>query len=409
MDVFKLAFETTIVGLLTFVWLGVATYLLFPDFKLDSIKERLPALVKDNPTAIGIGALILAYCLGSAILPIANQLVNDEHWPLNESGIRCQVFTEQGHWLKNVGVDELPKGKDFSLAELEPGHCSYWAPIFTARPIGIRARIWRFLRLLVGSSVASSREGVKSEEALLKIVDALERGRADKNRAALCQVQDSAVLAEVCGYFEAGKDKEALGVICGDAGGEIDKTVAAKCDEFKAGKILTIFQEQEITVLNQGADKTERLRQLHERIVVLRGAVFSGFVLLLICLFAFFARMNGSNSNWLRPACGILIAVLFSVFGFFNGYRDLVNQDIFDTPVLEILLVVITLFGGVLAFRRANTPRFLTKRYVLVALFFTGLTYGGWMWSEILYDQQVIDAFAILQNGAETPQEAPRP
>jgi len=143
MDVFKLAFETTIVGLLTFVWLGVATYLLFPDFKLDSIKERLPALVKDNPTAIGIGALILAYCLGSAILPIANQLVNDEHWPLNESGIRCQVFTEQGHWLKNVGVDELPKGKDFSLAELEPGHCSYWAPIFTARPIGIRARIWR--------------------------------------------------------------------------------------------------------------------------------------------------------------------------------------------------------------------------------------------------------------------------
>jgi hypothetical protein len=31
------------------------------------------------------------------------------------------------------------------------------------------------------------------------------------------------------------------------------------------------------------------------------------------------------------------------------------------------------------------------------------------MWSEILYDQQVIDAFAILQNGAETPKEAPRP
>jgi hypothetical protein len=80
------------------------------------------------------------------------------------------------------------------------------------------------------------------------------------------------------------------------------------------------------------------------------------------------------NSNWLRLACGILIAVLFSAFGFFNGYRDFVNQDIFDTPVLEILLVVITLFGAALALRRSNTPRFLTKRYVLVALFFTGRT-----------------------------------
>ena len=31
MDVFKLAFETIIVGLLTFLWLGLATYFLSPN------------------------------------------------------------------------------------------------------------------------------------------------------------------------------------------------------------------------------------------------------------------------------------------------------------------------------------------------------------------------------------------
>src|SRR5215467_2452200 len=98
MDVFKLAFETTVVGLLTIGWLSVAAYLLFPDFPLDSVFKNFLHSDKDSEktlAASGVGALLLAYCLGSAILPISNQLVNDEHWPLNESAIRCQVFTQQ--------------------------------------------------------------------------------------------------------------------------------------------------------------------------------------------------------------------------------------------------------------------------------------------------------------------------
>jgi ABC-type transport system involved in cytochrome c biogenesis permease subunit len=76
MDVFKLAFETTVVDLLTIGWLGIATHLLFPDFQLDSVVQMLPDFVQKNLAAAGVCALILAYCLGSAILPIANQLVN---------------------------------------------------------------------------------------------------------------------------------------------------------------------------------------------------------------------------------------------------------------------------------------------------------------------------------------------
>lgn len=352
MDVFKLAFETTIAGLLAFVWLGVATYLLFPDFV-----QGLPGRIDSKPakgfqTAVGVGALTIAYCLGSAILPISNQLVNDEHGPLNENAIRCQVFTKQEQWLESVQDTAFRKAKNFLLKNLSPDHCSYWASIFTKDDVGMVERIRRFGRLWIGRLARA-------------------------------------------GEVKTGKDDKALEAFC-----ETAKTT--ECDEFKARKILTIFQQQETEVLDQGTDKTELLRQLHERIVVLRGAVFSGFVLLLICIFALFARVNGLTSHWMRPCLGALLALLFAVFAAVNGYHDVVSRNVFDIPVLEGLLMVITIFGVFLVFRRAKTELFRTKRHVLIALFFTGLAYGGWMWSEIIYDQQVISSFAVLQNTPET-------
>jgi hypothetical protein len=351
MDVFKLAFETTVAGLLAFLWLGVATYLLFPDF-VRGLPEWIDSdAAKGYQAAIGVGALIIAYCLGSAILPISNQFVNDEHGPLNENAIRCQVFTKQEQWLESVQDTGLPKNKNFSLMKMKPRHCSYWAPIFTREEIGIVERARRFGRLWLGRP---------------------------------------AILGEV----RTGDDDKALEAIC-------DKVQTTECDEFKARRILTIFQQQEAKVLGQSSDKTESLRQLHERIVVLRAAVFSGFALLLICLFAYFARLNGPTSHWIRPFCGALIAGSFTAFALVNGYHDLVSRNIFDIPVLEGLVMVITIFGIVLVVRPAKTHLFRTKRYALIALFFTGLAYGGWMWSEIIYDQQVISSFAVLQSSPE--------
>ena len=324
MDVFKLAFETTIVGLLAFLWLGIATYLLFPDFLIDLLTKKIPPLVKDNQALMGVTVLTLAYCLGSAILPIANQLVNDEHWPLRENAIRCQVFTKQQEQLKATGYTALLK------EELKPLHCSYWAPILDKEHKEIEGRISQFLRLWAGFPVTQDHD---------------------------------------------------------------DKT--------KIEKILTLFQLEESTVLSRSSDNTEQLRQLHERIVVLRGAVFSGFVLLLICLSAYFARVHGHPSHWTKHVCGILLAVSFTVFAILNGYHDLADQNIFDIPVLESLVAVIAIFGLVLVFRGVTTQLFRMKRCVLIAIFFTGLTYGGWMWSEIIYDQQVISSFAVLQSNPE--------
>src|SRR6266851_4713839 len=347
MDIFKLAFETTVVGLLAFLWIGLATYLLFPAFVTALVKERIPAY--SNQTLLGVAALTAAYCLGSAILPVANQLVNDEHWPLTESALRCQVFTRQEVRLENIHDTALPKDKGLTLENLQPIHCSYWAPVFAPadgedRHIG--ARIWGFLRLWVGSEVKTN-EG-------------------DQNLSKNCE------------------------------------EAKTRCDGFKQRRILTLFQLEESAVLNQSSDKTERLRQLHERIVVLRGAVFSGFVLFFVCLCAYFARETGDKGHWTRTGCGIVLALIFTVFALHNGYRDLENANIFDIPVLESLLAVITIFGVFLVCRGLETRQFQNKRYLLVALFLAGLAYGGWMWSEIIYDQGVMSSFAVLQGGAAT-------
>jgi hypothetical protein len=360
MDVFKLAFETIVVGLLTIAWLAVVTRLLYPNFRLDPLVQTFSKLLEDYTTAVGIGALILAYCLGSAVLPISSQLVKDEHWPINESAIRCQVFSRQQIYFQNIGVRAIPQvnppghEKPLILDDLRPYHCSYWAPIFTPESIGFLERLRRFGRSWIGQPINSTEE--KTAESLQ----------------------------------------------------EFEKTCRSRprstsCDEFKARLILTIFQQQETAVLNQPSDRTEGLRQLHERIVVLRGTIFSSFVLLLICLFAYFARANGESSHWIRPSCGGVLALSFTVFAGFNGYEDLVNRNIFDIPVLESLIVVITIFGITLAVRRAKDERFHSKRYFLIALFFTALAYGGWMWSEIIYDQQVMSSYVVLQQNPPAP------
>lgn len=342
MDVFKLAFETTVVGLLTIGWLAAAAYFLFPDFRLDSIVEKPAEVLLKYPAAVGVVVLTLAYCLGSAVLPIAKQFVNDEHWPLNEKAIRCQVFTSQEQAFESIlqtdspnspAIPELPHERAFSPADLRPRHCSYWAPIF-----------------------------------------------------------DGSILQGVKGFC--------LRWI----GSPSSPDDAA--DDRKAGQILAIFQQLETIVLSQPSDRTQDLRQLYERIVVLRGAVFSTFILLSICVFAYLAPLGTGTSHWARPACGFTLGVLLLAFAGRNGYNDLLHHNIFDIPVLETLLLVITIFGiWLVIFKKARNERFHSKRYILISLFFTGLTYGGWIWSEIIYDQQVINSFVALQQGAPTPKQ----
>ena len=151
--------------------------------------------------------------------------------------------------------------------------------------------------------------------------------------------------------------------------------------------------------MSQGSEKTERLRQLHERILVLRGAVFSGLCFFLICLFGSIAPRNGNSFPWKRRVWGTLLAIVLTTFSAVNGLEDLTSFKISDIPALEGLLGVITLFGGFVVYYGVKERPYLGGRIVLVAGFFAALSYGGWMWSEVIYDQQVITSYAVLERG----------
>lgn len=307
MDIFKLAFETIIVGLLAFLWVGAAIYLLFPDFLAKLTYSEVSAFAKDNQTLLGVGALTVAYCLGSAILPISNQLVNDEHWPYPEYRIRCGAVIQEQHDLERIGYTALPSW--LTQQEWQPRKCT----IYTE----------------------------------------------EKNSA----------------------------------------------DIFKTRRILTFFEQQERMILSQSqpSENTDRLKLLHQRIIVLRGAAFSGCILFLICLFAYMARVNGQSWHWKRTLWGMLLAAFFAVFVLYNAWQDFKNKNIFDIPVLEGVLGTVILFGGFLVIRGVKTRLFQRERTLLVVALFAALAGAGWLTSEISYDQQVLSPLAVPQNPAETP------
>jgi len=313
MDAFKLAFETTIVGIAAFLWLGVALDLISPTF-LARLKSTLAGA---NQSLVGVALLATAYGLGSAILPISAQLVNDEHWPLPEDAIRCRVALEQESQLNLIKYTSLPS-----------------------------------------------------------------RAVAQSSKACDCSLWNH-VLAAVFARIKTNPQPE-------------------DDDEVRRKRILAQFGVMETRALGQGANREELFRQLRERMVVLRGAVFSGLILFLICLFGCIASKRDQPRKWWRTWLGIMLASALTILAIHNGLKDLLNPNIFDIPVLEAVLGAVGLFGICLAVRGVKRCAYLRVQFLLVIIFGAALSYGGWMWSEILYDQQVITSSALLVPRSES-------
>jgi hypothetical protein len=274
-------------------------------------------------------------------MPIADQLVNDEHWPLPEYAIRCWVSMEENDRLKDISEDTelLPNYK--STEDFEVCRCSYWDIFF-------------------------KKEQDKKSQKVHKVLD----------------------IPPTWEEFKRRKD-------------------SVDADEINRDELLTLFLFYEDKVLSQGSDKTESFRQLRERIVVLRGAVISGTILFLLCLFRAIARRDTEILNWkvvdqawIRTVLGTLLALAFTLFSVHNALEDLNHPDIFDIPILEVLLGLTSVFGGFWVLKGVPPRSFLNMRSVLLTAFVTVFAYGGWMWSEVIYDQQIITAFSALQKGS---------
>ena len=172
---------------------------------------------------------------------------------------------------------------------------------------------------------------------------------------------------------------------------------ATACHQQQANDLF-LFQEQ--TLLSDGSDKTERINRLHEQVVVLRGAVFNGFVLVVLSWYAYFSRPSSQRLGHVASDPRALLNTVLTVamastligIAFYFGRPDVFKHAVDDPPIMESCLLVLGFVGLRTAWKGVVPRSYLPVLAFSVIL--TALAVGAWWWTEYLYTMNVIGAFA---------------
>jgi hypothetical protein len=149
-----------------------------------------------------------------------------------------------------------------------------------------------------------------------------------------------------------------------------------------------LFQLQESALMLKGADKIERLSQLHAQILVLRGGAFDSFIFCVFCAFGWCANQSNRLAR--------IIPTLFFVAGAvaFGAHLFSHITDFSDPPFMELTFLCLGVAGFSIV-GRGNVSKQPYGQYLLLSVLVTAIAYFGWWWSEILYDGQVLHMFAV--------------
>jgi|SRR5581483_10021992 len=291
MEVFKFAFETIIIGLLTLPWLCMAIRLMSPELLRWESERSLARAVRLipgqlQPAVIGIVAFSATYILGSAISPVASEFL--------DGGFAGRIL---------------------------PTEASIQASVFE------RLHRSKSARTLVSFTTVTYRA-------------------------------DGAMAPE--------------------------QTIMSPHERF-------LFEES--AVLLKTSKDFGRLSRLHERLTVLRGAAFNSFMLILVCVFsccgAARSFLIGRWVAFLPPSRLVLVAAAVSAV-------DIYRPQIDRIPVCEAVLLFLGVFGiSVVARRRACSPRVHGWAFAC-AVFFAVLSYGGYVCTEVSYDEDVVMSYRAL-------------
>ena len=155
--------------------------------------------------------------------------------------------------------------------------------------------------------------------------------------------------------------------------------------------VLDTFRFQESAVLLSGEDKTDRLRQYNEQIVILRGGALNGIILCCVCAF-------GWCANWRRCLQGLMRVVTWVPAGVASvGGTILMCIALFfhssehnysDPPLAEAVLTSIGLSGFVIPPENPDSRLYIHG--FALGLVLTLILYGAWWWTEVLYDESVV-------------------
>jgi hypothetical protein len=174
--------------------------------------------------------------------------------------------------------------------------------------------------------------------------------------------------------------------------------------------ITEMFSLQEGELLLLGQDRVDRLKQYYDQINVLRGAALNGFILFVVCVFGCCGNLRERKhesrvAKWLSflPAGLLLFCGSYSLLGHFRGL-SLRAQDLYSTtdptlrevlrglysdpPFAELVLLLLGAAGIFVTAKARKEASYL--RTGLLAATITLVCFGGWWWTEVMYDLQVI-------------------
>lgn len=198
--------------------------------------------------------------------------------------------------------------------------------------------------------------------------------------------------------------------------------------------VQEMFRLQEGELLLEGKDKVDRLKEYYDQITVLRGAALNGFILFALCSFgALGNRRAASSSSILKvlmflPAGAVVLCGAYSLWYHVHNAGTLYSHsplaapvgapplaelmhkaelvhkaDVFyvHPPLAELVLLLLGVVGF-FVISKARREKFYVPT-LLVAAILTLVSFGGWWWTEVMYDHQVIHSAPELQLDRKTP------
>jgi hypothetical protein len=378
LDALKFAFEIFVVGALALPWLAILSRTL-PSGDESSFSFYLSVVPEAAKSAVTVAAVVaFGYLLGSAISRISRNFFNDELWKNipTEHLIRDAVYMDvycKGDLIKDLYMP-------FAADQPKPDQAGS-EKIFLLCPNKVR------IADDVGTAGSNPIPGQAEEAEPNPEGEGLYRMTKDNRKIALVpysKVRD----ASRGGYHAIATDRERY---ANDQMAQFPERVEA------------LFRLQEGKLLLQGQDRVDRLKQYFDQITVLRGAAFNGSVLLVVCAFGMCAnlKVRWSGHPILKlaaylPACVVIVVSLYWLYGHLSTLNIKNNPNAFYShpPLTEFVFLLLGSAGALVVFKADEIkPHFRT---CVLAAVVTLISFGGWWWTEILYDTLVIHSWPTM-------------
>jgi hypothetical protein len=358
MGALTIAFDITIVGALGLPWVVLAVHLFLFESEnrlgdvLDWVKKQ------EQQAAAAVLLFAVAYTMGSAVSRIAQDFFNDD-----------DLFLPVGHRLLRMGMTEnriltsvYCKRDANSLLLAGAGNPALAAKIYTFQ--------WQ------------KSKDCREKDAGAPVTRTEKPALREGVSASPPQKPDCLCWHALSWYIGPG--------------------INADDDELN-GTAADIFNLQESALLLKGQDATQRLHQLHDQIMVLRGAAFNGVIAFSLCLFAWGVRVSRDKPrSVLRWVLALVPGVFLSVAAI-TFWHHFSERSSTDPPYMEFSLLLMGLTGAWLLWiprpqppdaKKARSGSSATWAVVTLLSFVLTVTATlGWWATEVAYAQEVIYSY----------------